>query len=338
MFESICDINGFNIVNPLFYTESFLQNEYVKANNLAKHIHLFNHQISHIDYSLFHDLKGNISKITETVIEKIYDGAIRSKPLQTHTQKYFFNINFELYQVIKNENGYQEVISFFDSLKMPKKIQIIKSFDNKLFSQIDITHTEFLEYDQIEETTFYDNRTNKWTRANQRNIKYHFNENSDIYKIYFKNNKAEQSKTTIIYNKFFQVLEFKTYDQKDKSKLLYEVLFAYNNDILNSIKYIRYKQSKTKVGNWTEELIFEYNEKGLLESFKNNFTTKKWTYDKYGNPITIKEFDINGVSYYEKKCNYKYDQKNNWIFKEEKIFVKNILKNENQISREIEYY
>lgn len=338
MFETVCDINGFNILNPLFYTESYLQNEYVKANNLAKHIHLFNHQISHIDYTLFNDLKGVINKISETLKEKIYDGAIRSEPLQIQTKKYYFNINSELYQVIKNENGYQEVISFFDSLKMPKKLQIIKSFENNKSTQIDITYSELLEYDKIDEITFYDNKTENWRRANQRNTKYHFEKNGKIHKIHIRNSREEQSKTTIFYNNFFQVLESKTYDQKNKSELLYEAIFAYNNNVLKSIKYIRYKPSRTSVGNWTMEFTFEYNENGMLENFKNNFTTKKWIYDKNGNPLSVKEFDNNGICIYEKKCNYKYDRKNNWTLKDEKTYVNNILKNENQISREIEYY
>jgi hypothetical protein len=338
MFETVCDINGINILNPLFYSESYLQNEYVKANNLAKHIHLFNHQISHIEYILFNDLKGIISKITETVKEKIYDVAIRSEPLQIHTKKYYFNNNFELYKVIKNENGYQEDISFFDSLKMPKKLQIIKSFDNNKSSQIDITYSEFLEFDQIDEKTFYDNKTKNWTRANKRNTKYRIEENGEIYKIHIRNNKDEQSKTTIIYNNFFQVLESKTYNQKDKSELLYEAKFSHNNNVLKSIKYIRHKTSKTSLGNWTRELTFEYNEKGMLENFNDGFTTKNWTYDKNDNPISVTEFDNNGICHNEKKYNYKYDRKNNWTFKDEKTYVNNILKNEIQISREIEYY
>ncbi len=339
MFETVCDINGLNIPNPLFYSESYLQNEYVKANNLAKHIHLLNHQISHIDYAFFHDLKVIISQITEVVKEKIYDGAIRSEPFQIRTTKYYFNNTLELYQVIKNENAVQEVIVLSDSLKMPKKLQLVKSFDQNKSSQMDITYSEFLEFDQIDETTFYDNKneTKKWTRPNQRNTTYRIEKNGEIHKIHIRNNKYEQSKTTIIYNNLFQVLASRTFDQKDKSKLLYEAMFTYNNNALQGMKYIRHMATNNLSGNWTKELTFEYTEKGMLERFKNDFTTKQWTYDNNGNPISVKEFDNNGSCICETKCNYQYDRKNNWTFKDEKTFINNVLKKETHISREIEY-
>ncbi|MCI3937823.1 hypothetical protein MQX03_11465 [Chryseobacterium aahli] len=148
------DINGLNIHNPLFYTESYLKNEYVKANNLAKHIHLFNHQISRIEYTIFNDLKGVIKKITDKVEQKISGGVICSEPYENYTREYYFKESLELYQIIKNEIAYQEIILFSDSLKMPEKVQEIKYFHNKISSRSDVTYSPFLEFEQIETTKF----------------------------------------------------------------------------------------------------------------------------------------------------------------------------------------
>lgn len=335
MFETICDINRLNYSNPIFYTEKYLKNEYVKANDLAKHIHLFNHQISRIDYSFFSDLKGFIHQLTETEIEKIFDGVIRSNPFEIKNTIYTFNKQTELYQVLTNKDGLLETILFSDSMKMPKTQRIIKSFPNiNSSSQTDITYNDFLEYEAIEE----DKRSN-WVKPNQRNTKYVFKEKDGfIYKIHNRNDKHEQSKTTIIYNSSFQILESKTYSQKNKTELLYEAIFHYDKGILKKIVYTRHKPTKVFVGNWTQELIFEYDEKGLLINFKNDSLTRTWTYDQIENPISIKEIHDSGIFSLEVFMNYEYDKYNNWTKKVTATFINQVKKNDKQLTRKIEYF
>ncbi|MCI3937822.1 hypothetical protein MQX03_11460 [Chryseobacterium aahli] len=143
----------------------------------------------------------------------------------------------------------------------------------------------------------------------------------------------------MIFDNCFRLLETKTFSQKNKSELLYEAMFTYEKDGLQSVKYIRHKPTKFREGNYIENLTFEYNENGMLETFNDKFRTKtKWIYDQIGNPTSIKMFDNYGICVLEKRYHYEYDKYNNWIFKVEKIFIKNDLRNEKQISREIEYY
>ncbi len=333
----ICDIHSLNYSNPIFYTNKFLQNVYVKANHLAKHIHLFNNQISYIDYSFFYNLNDAIISISEAVVEKIYDGKTYSESFENQTLKYYFNKDLELYLVEKHEKSHKEVLSFSKSLKQPERLQILKYFDGITSSQIDITFSEFLEFEKIDEETFYNNKTTNWVKPNQKSTKYSFKENGKIYKTIFRNNAYEQSKTLIIFDDNFLPIEYKAYDQKDKYEILYEVIFIYDDEKLKSINYIQYKSTKIKLGNRTEHLSFEYNKKGLLEILQNKWTTKRWTYDENDNPVSIKEFNDKGVCITEIKSNYKYDKHNNWILKKETTYINNILKKETQISREIEY-
>jgi hypothetical protein len=339
MFDTICDINRLNYSNPFFYSEKYLRNEYVKANDLAKHIHLFNHQITRIDYSLFSDLKGFIHKLAETEIEKTLDEAQGSNPLEIKNTIYTFNQKNELYQVLTNKHSFQETILFSDSMKMPKRLRIIESFDNINSSQTDITYNDFLEYEAIEEKTFYNDKRSNWVKPNQRNTKYVFKENDGlIYKIHIRNNKDEQSKTIIIYNNSFQILESKTYSQRNKTELLYEAIFNYDEGKLKEIVYIRHKPSKVFVGNSMQKIIFGYDEKGLLINFKNNSITKTWTYDQNENPISIKEIDDSRCYSLEVSTNYEYDTYNNWTYKETKTFIDKVKKNDKQVSRKIEYF
>ena len=335
----ICSINSLNFLNPFFYTEKYQKNEYVKANDLSKHIHLFNHQISRIDYLMFNDLKGFINKLDETQKEKIFDGAIRTDPFQIKNSVYTFNSNLELYQVVTNEYGSKEDILLFDSLRMPKMQRVTKLFNNVKSSQSDTTFNDFLEYQIIEGNTFYDGKTSKWENQNQRNPKYIFKEDEGlIYKIYNRNSRDEQSKTTIIYNRNFQILESKTYSQKNKNELLYETIFDYEQDLLKKVIYSRHKPTKSFVGNWREELSFEYDNKGLLVNLKKKSLTTTWTYDQNENPIKIKSFNIDGGYSSETNINYKYDKFNNWIYKESEDFTDKSKINEKQISRKIEYF
>ncbi|MCU0438475.1 MAG: hypothetical protein MUC49_11215 [Raineya sp.] len=339
MFETICDINRLNFYDPIFYTEKYQKNEYVKANDLSKHIHLFNHEISRIDYSMFSNLKGHISKLEETQKQRIYDGAIRTNLYETKDIIYHFKSNLELYQIIKNSYSSQEEILLFDSLKNPKNQRITQSFDNIKSSQTDITYNEFLEYQVIEESKFYDRKMSKWENQNQRNPKYIFKENEGlIYKIYNRNNRDEQSKTNIIYNWNFQILESKTYSQKKKTELLYEAIFHYEQGLLKKVIYIRHKPTKYYNGDYKEEINFEYDEKGLLVNLIRNSFAITWAYDQNENPIKVKTSNIDGRYSIETYNNYRYDNFNNWIYKESEDFIDGAKINHKQISRKIEYF
>lgn len=334
MFDTICDINRINLENPLFYTPKYLKNEYVKANDLAKHIHLFNHQISKVDYILFGELKGSICKISEK--ENNYDELAKSG-FEVINTIYSFNKNLELHQIVIDKNGYEENILFFDSLKAPQKLQIRKCFKSEVSSQTEIFYTDYLEYQSIEELTYSSGEVSKWEKPNQRDIKYHFKENGAVYKFHIRNNGDEQSKTTIVYNSDFQILESKTYSQKNKTELLYEAVFSYVDDILVKIVYIRHKASKSFMAS-TDEFIFEYNKKGLLINFKDNLITKTWDYDKNENPVLIREAANNGSSIFETSIKYRYDQYDNWTYKEIRKSRNNFKIIEKDIFREIEYF
>jgi|GEM_PF-3531526 len=336
MSGTICDIKGLNHSDPLFYTERYLQNDYVKANDAAKHIHLFNSKIR-IDYALFGDLRSSIQRISEK--EKVYyfDDIIRSGPFETKNATYTFNKNLELQRVLIETNGEQEDVLFSGSLKVPKKLKIIKSFNNEKVSHKEITYNSFLEFDLIEEIQFPDGKINSWKKPIQSDSKYHFKENGPIFKFYVRNNSEEQSKTIVIYNSNFQILESKTYSQKNKSELLYEAIFHYSDHKLMKIVYVRHQSTKSYSDNFVEEFIFEYNEKNLLIKFKNNAMTKTWDYDKNENPVLITEVNSSGSILFETAIAYRYDKHNNWTYKHTKNFRNKAIYKERHIFREIEY-
>ncbi|WP_300491592.1 hypothetical protein [Flavobacterium sp.] len=336
MSGTICDIKGLNNSDLLFYTERYLQNDYVKANDAAKHIHLFNSKIR-IDYALFGDLKSSIQRIYEK--EKVYyfDAIIRSGPFETKNTTYTFLKNLELQRVLIEANGQQEDLLFSESLKVPEKLKIIKFFNNEKESQTEIIYNSFLEFDLIEEIQFPDGKINTWKKTNQSDSKYHFKENGQIFKFYVRNNSEEQSKTIVIYNSNFQILESKTYSQKNKSELLYEAIFHYSDHKLMKIVYVRHQSTKSFSGNFAEEFIFEYNEKDLLVKFKNNAMTKIWDYDKNENPILVTELNSSGSVLFETAVDYRYDKYNNWTYKHTKNFRNKVLFKESQTFREIEY-
>lgn len=338
MFETICDINRLHLSNPFFYTPKYLQNNYVKANDLAKHIHLFNHQISRIDYSLFGDLKGNIYKLSEKEKVYYYDNAIRSNPFDLTNTVYSFNKNLELLQVLVDKTGSECQILFFDSLKIPGKLEIIESFDYVNSSRTEIIYNSFLEFEKIEETSFCNGMVSNWLKPSQRNTKYFFKENGQVLKTHTRNNRDEQSKSTIIYDSNFQILESKTYSQKNKLELLYEAIFNYENNKLVKIIYITYKSKRFSDGDIVQELIFEYNQKGLLAKLIKGDEIISWIYDKNENPILVKESDINGNDLYQMTAHYKYDKYNNWIYKREESFREKIKIYKKELFREIEYF
>ncbi|MCP2024948.1 hypothetical protein L1276_000088 [Flavobacterium sp. HSC-32F16] len=311
-----------------------MKNEYVKANHLAKHIHLFNHEISGVDYASFGELRGNICRISEK--QNIHNETAQSG-FEVINTIYNFNKNLELYQLLIDKNGFEESILFFDSLKAPQIKQIRKSFNNKVSSQTEVFYTDYLEFKTIEEHTYYNGEISKWVNPNQGDTKYHFKENGSVYKFRIRNNRDEQSKTTIIYNSDFQILESKTYSQKNKTELLYEAVFSYVDNVLFKIVYIRHKPSKSLVAS-TYEFLFEYDKKGLLISFKDNFVKKTWNYDKNENPVLIKETPHNDSSIFETSMKYKYDKYNNWIYKEIKLSRNQLKISEKKIFREIEYF
>lgn len=336
MSGTICDITGLRHSDPLFYTKRYLQNDYVKANDAAKHIHLFDSKIT-VDYSLFATLRSNIQRISEEEKVYHYDDIVRSGPFELKNTIYSFNKNLELEKIVIEANGQQDNLWFSESLKAPKKLTIIRFFNKEKSSHTEITYTPFLEFDSIDEIQFYDGKISTWTKPNQVYTKYHFKENGSIVKSYIRNNSQEQSKTIELYNSGFQILESKTYSQKNKSELLYEAVFHYDDSKLMKIVYTRYKSTKYYIGNFIEEFIFEYNEKDLLIQFKNNAMTKTWDYDQNENPILVTELNSSGSVLFETAVAYRYDEHNNWTYKHTKNFRNKVIFKESHTSREIEY-
>lgn len=337
MFETICDIKGLHCSNPLYYTPQYLENSYVKANHLAKHIHLFNQQISRIDYTLFSNLKGSISTIEETEEEKIYDGAIRSTPFESKNSVYFFNKELELYKIHTQKDAAQEEVLFSDSLKMPKILSVVKSFGHIKATQTDIVYNRFLEPEKIDEHNFHTNKKTCWEKQNQQPTKYIFKETDGlIFKIHIRNNREEQSKTTVIYTTDSQLSESKTYSQKNKTKLLYEAAFNYENGRLKEIIYTRYPFSIAE--NQVQKYLFLYNDKGLLTQFKDPLTTTNWSYDQNGNPVSVKKTGDSGHGLSEINMRYTYDMQNNWIRKEIETFIDKVKKSEKKLTRKLSYF
>ena len=341
MFETICDINRINYEDPIYYTKRFLHNPYVKANDLAKHIHLYNKHLTDFRYYSFISLKGSINKLTETKQEQFFDGVVRSGPFETSRTCYTFQENHELIQLTKEKDDQKKDWILFDSLKKPKKIQVLTFFNDRRISQNDLLLNGALECERTEEVTFSNNSVSHWERDWQRTTKYGFREGKEVQKIHTRNNSDEQSKSIITYDDEFQILTAKAHNQKDKTVLLYEAEFIYDADnVLNKIIYTRHKP--TRYGNVSQELCFEYDDKGRLIRFTKDFHTITWEYDEHDNPIYIEESSSNGGIGFEVRNSYKYDDQGNWIYRRtHKLRVESyrtVLIRSAEINRQIEYF
>lgn len=342
MFETICDINRINYADPIYYTRAFLDNPYVKANDLAKHIHFYNKELGGLRYSFFINLKGTIRKITEVQKEQFFDGVVRSGPFETSSTCYNFLDSRELVRYTKDNGGDKMDWIFFDSLRMPKKYRVERSINNALFSRSDISFNDALEYEEINELSFHDNSLKHQAVNRQRTTKYILRV-GDIRKTLSRNNRDEQSKSIITYNEAFQILAAKAYSQKDKSVLLYEIGFFYDADnVLNKIVYTRHMPSRFYAGNFRQELDFEYNADGRLNRFNDGFQIKTWEYDENGNPVYIEETGINNNMGFETHNSYSYDDKGNWVYKKTDRYrvqdYRKVLLSSAEISRRIEYF
>lgn len=342
MFETICDINRINYADPIYYTKAFLDNPYVKANDLAKHIHFYNKELGGLRYFFFINLKGTIREITEVQKEQFFDGVVRSGPFETSSACYNFLDNCELVRHTKDGGGDKTDWIFFDSLRQPKKCQVERSINNTRFSQSDILFNHALEYEEINELSFHDNSLKHQALNSQRTTKYILRA-GDIRKTHNRNDRDEQSKSIITYNEAFQILTAKAYSQKDKSVLLYEAEFFYNADnVLNNIVYTRHMPSRFYAGNFRQELNFEYDANGRLNRFNDGFQIKTWEYDEKGNPVYIEESGINNNIGFETGNSYSYDDQGNWIFKKTNKFrfqdYRKVLLSSAEINRQIEYF
>jgi hypothetical protein len=312
MRDSICNIHGLNLLNPFFYIKEFLENDYVIANDLAKHLHFYDHEISRIEYLFFYGLKSKIKTITQQIIleEERHSNPSHVKTICS------FSENLELIEIIKEQDGGIEKITLLDGLKKPKSIQISNTIKDALSSLTEIFFDEDLQYEKIIEKEIYSNRKSEWIRNEQKTSKYILNSDKKIQKILIRNNKYEQSKTVITYTDKFQIIDAKTYSQKNKEELIYEAEFIYDEENkLTKIIYKEDKPTKHSSGNWIEEVCFSYNSNGLLIQLDDKFQTKTWTYDSNKNVLSSKEYNKIGVIQWETNNTYVYDKKGNWTRK-----------------------
>lgn len=317
MHNTIADIHGLHHSDPIFYTQKYLNNSYVKANHLAQHLHVFNQPVSRIDYAALGELKGQIHTLKEVRKEQTLDGAIRSEQTDITQTLYTFNEDLELVRQETERKGSAEHVLLAESLKKPTRIQVSKFLDGTLSSQTEIWLNDFLEYQQIEEETFYNSQKSTWKPDGHKTTKYGLKEGAVVQKIHTRNNREEQSRSVTTYNDNFQIQELKAYDQKNKSEILYETLFLYNEkNMLNQIIYNRYKSPNNLAGNWTQKLNFEYDPNGQLIRFTDHLSVTTWAYDQHGNPVSQKDYDHNGKIRFEKQNTYRYDPNGNWTFKE----------------------
>ncbi|KFF03407.1 hypothetical protein [Flavobacterium reichenbachii] len=312
MRDPICTIHGLNLLNPLFYTKEFLENDYVTANDLAKHLHFYDHEISRIEYLFFYGLKSKIKTITQQIIlEKE-----RHSNLSHVKTIYSFSENLELIEIIEEQAGEIEKITLLDSLKKPKSIQISKTIKDALSSLTEIFFDEDLQYEKIIGQEIYSSRKSEWIRSEQKTSKYIVNSDKKIQKILIRNNKYEQSKTVITYKDKFQFIDAKTFSQKNKDELIYEAEFIYDpENKLTKISYKHNKPAKHFSKNWIEEVCFSYDTNGLLIQLEDKFQTKTWTYDSNKNVLSSKVYDKSGLIKLEKNNTYVYDKKGNWTRK-----------------------
>jgi YD repeat-containing protein len=338
MQRIICDIHGIDIHDPKYFTRQYLDNNYVKANNLARHIHVYNQEMSRVNYQLFHNLQAAIHILTETEQVRFFDGVVRSEPLETTQTTYTFNSHLELLQLTTEKDKSKTTVRLLDSLKQPTSIQIQKWFDNVETSKEEILLNGHLEYEQITRYTFPGNEAHNWTNNEPGSTRYGIKAGNIVQKIHNRNNQHEQSKTVIHYNDEYQVTALQAFSQKNKAELLYELIFHYNNRSLHTINFTRHAAP----GNYTKELIFKYNDKGLLTSFHNDPFIKSWMYDEQGNSTQVQEYDINGVLLFETNCSYTYDNRGNWITKKESRYRQQqsgkVKFQESATSRIFEYY
>jgi len=343
MFETICDINRINYADPIYYTKSFLHNPYVKANDLAKHIHLYNKRIGDFKYYSFINLKGSIHKLTETKQEQFFDGVVRSGPFEISHTCYTFQDNHELIQHTKENGGSKRECFFFDSLKKPKALRVLNSVNDIRISQDDLLLNASLEYERSERLTFSNNSLHHWERDKQRTTKYGFREGKETQKIHTRNNRYEQSKSIITYDDEFQILAAKAYNQKDKTLLLYEAEFIYDVDkVLNKIIYTRHIPTRYYAGNSTQNFDFEYDADGRLIRFITNGQTISWEYDDNDNPVYIEELNSIGGPGFEVRNSYRYDDRGNWVYKKTNKFrfdkYRTVFIRSAEINRQIEYF
>lgn len=313
MNEPICDIKGLRLLNPVFYTPQFLFNPYTLANDLAKHLHVYGVEISRTDYGMIGSLNGNIRILEEGHQEQVFDGAVRSNPYNLWKNTFFFNEHMELLKILFEDRNEKNEVVFNKTLKNPKSLQIVKSTEGVSSQKNTVFFDRFLHYQRIEEFNFHDHSHKLW--ENQRPVvsKYLYRSDGTILRTLRTNAPEEQSKTSFEYNAGFQVQEIRSFDQKNKSQLLYEAKFQYGqNAFLKKVSFVRFNETKLDIDNRKNELNFEYDEKGLLTKFDGGFYSRTWEYDNHNNPVCIREINHDGSLVWETFHAYEYDKYNSW--------------------------
>lgn len=338
----ICDIHGINIHDPLYYTKKFLTNEYVIANHLAKHVHLYDNMVW-TDYLFFNDLQGDIRSLKEHNTIYYFDQVVRSGPYETTDTIYTFNSNKELLQRSiqggSDKNTFKEEQFFVESLKQPHTIKRINSFNGIVSKTQEVFLSNTLEYVGGITRFMATNETEQWARQGPSTSRYGIRNGRPPQKIHNRNNKNEQTKTTIAYNEAYQITSYQAFSQKNKTQLLYEAVFCYdNNQALEKITYNRYPPNHA----FSTDLSFEYDNRGLLISCTKGGSKQCWQYDEQGNPVYHSQDNVFGQKYFETTFSYTYDHAGNWITRTKSDYrltqgYKTKFQ-ENDTERVIEYY
>lgn len=342
MNDPICDIHNIRIHHPLYYTQQFLTNEYVIANHLAKHIHLFD-CILRPDYHFFNELRGNIHLVKEHNTPYQADQIERSGPYETTDTCYTFDSNKQLLQLTIQQNGEKstskEEVYFLDSLQQPHTIKTVKSIDGIVRESKELQLSRALEYEGSVAHFTATNETKQWKREGPPISRYGIRTGQPVQKIHNRTNTAEQTKATITYNDAWQIVKYQAFSQKNKTELVYEAVFRYDgNQVLQQITYTRYPPAHP----FSTDVLFEYDSQGFLVNCMEGPFKKSWQYDKQGNPVYYTFYDIYGLQLFESILSYTYDSTGNWITRTKSNYRVNKYNKtkfeENDTERVIAYY
>jgi len=328
------DSSGFHLTDPLLCTGSHLRNDYVLANDVLKHVNVYQSTVHRVDFSMLFGLKGAVKSFTET--EK------SDEPNATQPKAHTFNFdrNRELISMIWVNGIEREIITLKNSLNDLKQILIEKNVDHNL-SRTSIFYTPFMKFQRFEKEVngqITQTMAEDWSR----NTKYMVQNNRITGRIELTNNRDEQTKRVTLFDEDYNVISSMATDQKDKTSVAYETLYDYNSARnISSIKYTRHKKMSVFAGDWSKTYNFDYDADGYLVAISGPGSIK-YQYDNEKNLIFRKSYNLHEEPAFDLHNDYRYDETGNWIYKRSALYRfdhgRRVHVYQKEYQRVIEYY
>ena len=218
-------IERFTLGDPYTYTGNQCKNEFYRANSLIAHINIYN-RVYPIPYRPFIELRGLLSKITETHHETINS---QGKCENTLQKEYVFNDKKELTSLTTINKSIIDKVEFYPSLKKMSKTIKTRIYGSKVSTIQKVYRDDNLQYKKFEKYRISDQMTPETILPLIPNEKYIYHNDNVVQKIRNINSRQEQTKTRIRFDEHSNILNLEAFSQKNKTETLYSTKYNYNN-------------------------------------------------------------------------------------------------------------